>query len=395
MKIRVSHLAVGDTWGGAEEYLAELVRWLTHEPDFTVSVILLNEGRLAERIRQYSKDVFIVPESETTLLSSARRVAETLKRFPCDILHTHKPKDNVLGVLAGALSSSPLVVRTVHGSPEIFSGVRYLKMILHELPNQFCNMFLVDRVIAVSRDLELRLGAYYGAQKVLYIPNGIDCCHGDTPEDWNKLRLNLGVGESDYVIGCVGRLTAVKGQDFLIKATAPLLKARKSAKLVLIGEGPLRKKLETLALALGVSDNVVFAGHQEQARNMLRVIDLFVQPSLNEGMPLALLEAMAAGLPVIATRVGGIPEVIEDCVSGILVEPGDPDGLALMCRRLMHDAALAERLGQAARARVEERFSSRTMTAEVANVYRRLVGYQHGQAERHHHQNIQTGIMVG
>lgn len=381
MKIRISHLAVGDTWGGAEEYLAELVRWLASETDLKVSVILLNEGRLAERIRKYSGDVLIVPESETNLLSLTRRVAQILRTYPCDILHTHKPKDNVLGVLAGALSCDPLVARTVHGSPEIFSGVQYLKMILHELPNQFCNKFLVDRIIAVSRDLELRLGTYYGSRKVFYIPNGINCCHAGTPRDIKQLRLKLGVREDDYVIGCVGRLTAVKGQAFLIKALALLLKAQKPAKLILIGEGALRKDLETLSLSLGINDNVIFAGHQEQAREMLHVMDLFVLPSLNEGMPLALLEAMCVSLPIVASRVGGIPEVIEHEKTGILVEPGDEQMLADACDRLRSDQKLSQRLGAASLVKVKMELSSKAMAREVGSLYRSLFRGRKGELQ--------------
>jgi glycosyltransferase involved in cell wall biosynthesis len=372
-RFRICHLALGDVWGGAEAYLCELTRWLVRESDFEISAIVLNEGRLAEELRKLAVRVLIVSETSSNLLNSLTRIVRIFQEHPCDLIHTHKPKDNVLGVLAGRLSCRPIVVRTVHGSPEIFSGIKQLKMILHELPNQFCNKFLVDRVIAVSKDLTDRLGRYYGSEKVICIHNGINHREMYAEDDSSEIRLRLGLGKRDYVIGSVGRLTAVKGHEFLIRAAVHLVEGPKTIKVILVGDGPLRKHLEGLAVHLGVSERVIFAGHQEHPGGFLQAMDVFVLPSLNEGIPLALLEAMSACRPIVASRVGGVPEVIEHEHTGLLVESGNEQELATACNRFINDKLLADTVGSAAYLKVMSHFSSKVMGEKVVSLYRDLI----------------------
>jgi glycosyltransferase involved in cell wall biosynthesis len=375
-RFRICHLAVGDAWGGAEAYLSELMRWLVREPDFELSAIVLNEGRLAEELRKLSVKVLIVSEASSNLLNAMTQIVRSFRENPCDLIHTHKPKDNVLGVLAGILSCHPLVVRTVHGSPEIFTGMKRLRMILHELPNQFCNKFLVDRVIAVSNDLKNRLGQYYDSDKVVCIHNGISHREMYAGEGSNEIRSMLGLDKGDYVIGSVGRLTAVKGHEFLIRAAAHFVEGPRIVKVILVGDGPLRKHLEELAFHLGVSERVIFTGHQEHPRGFLRAMDVFVLPSLNEGIPLALLEAMSVSLPIVASRVGGVPEVIEHERAGLLVEPGNEQELAKACNRFIRDKLLADTLGSAAHLKVTSHFSSEVMAAKVVSLYRHLIRHR-------------------
>lgn len=370
--IKVCHVAVGDVWGGAEAYLCEVIRWLISESDLELSAILLNEGRLVEELQKFSMRVHVVPETNLSNWASLLQIRHIFLNHPFDILHTHKPKDNVLAILAGLISRRSLVVRTVHGLPEPFSGMQYLRMLLHELPNQFCNKFLVDEIIAVSRGLENRLAGYYGANKVLCIHNGISHNHSGTSVDIREIRSGLGVKETDYVIGSVGRLTAVKGHEFFIKAGARLMEHRETMKLLLIGDGPLRKNLEALTLRLGIGDRVIFAGHRDNPRALLQAMDIFVLPSLNEGIPLALLEAMSASRPIVASRVGGIPEVLDHEQTGILVEPGNEHALADACDRLIIDNTLAKRLGAAAHLKAVNHFSSKVMAEKVVAIYRDL-----------------------
>jgi glycosyltransferase involved in cell wall biosynthesis len=369
---RICHLAVGDAWGGAEAYLCELARRLVCESDFELSAIVLNEGRLAEELRKLSVRVLIVSETSSNLLKSLTQIVRIFHEHPCDLIHTHKPKDNVLGVLAGRLTCRPIVVRTVHGSPEIFSGIKQLKMILHELPNQFCNKFLVDRVIAVSKDLTDRLGRHYGSDKVICIHNGINHLEMYAKDDSREVLSRLGLGKGDYVIGSVGRFTTVKGHEFLIRAAAHFVEGPRPVKVILVGDGPLRKHLEELALHLGVSERVIFVGHQEHPRGFLQAMDIFVLPSLNEGIPLALLEAMSVSRPIVASRVGGVPEVIEHECTGLLVESGNERELATACNRLIRDKLLADSVGSAAHLKALSHFSSEVMGGKVVSLYRQL-----------------------
>jgi glycosyltransferase involved in cell wall biosynthesis len=392
--IRVCHVAVADLWAGAEVQLKCLIAELARMPDIDLSVVLFNGGRLQKELSHYGIPVQVFPEKHWNSI----RIGMALRRYfgekHFDIIHTHKYKDTILAAPIAHWSGVPHVVRTVHGLTEPFSGVNAWKMTVYESVERQVYQRYVSTLLAVSSEIECRL-RQTGATDVACIRNGIELNTLPDRSMRSATRRALGVTDDVCLIGSVGRLTPVKGFPHLIKAVQLLREQGLNVKLWLVGDGILNQELRRLAQDSGVGERVVMFGPREDTYELLQAMDMFVLPSLHEGIPMALLEAMAAGLPVIATRVGGIPEVIEDRVSGILVEPGDPEGLALVCRRLMHDAVSAERLGQAARARVEERFSSGTMAADVANVYRRLVGHQHGHVERHDHQNIQTGIMVG
>ncbi|MDI3461621.1 MAG: hypothetical protein OJF50_000442 [Nitrospira sp.] len=392
--IRICHVAVADLWAGAEVQLKALIAELSRMSDIDLSVVLFNGGRLEKELSHFGVPVQIFPERHwsSIRIGTALRHYFGQKRF--DIVHTHKYKDTILAAPVAQWSGVPHVVRTVHGLTEPFSGVNAWKMAFYESVERRVHQQYVRTLLAVSSEIECRL-RQTGATDVVCIRNGIELNAMPNRSMRSAVRKAFGVTDDVCLIGSVGRLTPVKGFPHLIKAVQLMTEQGLCVKLWLIGDGIMNQELRRLAQDLGVAEQVVIVGHREDTYELLQAMDMFVLPSLHEGIPMALLEAMAVGLPVIATRVGGIPEVIEDHVSGILVEPGDPGGIELTCRRLMNDAASAERLGQAARARVEERFSSGAMAAEVANVYRRLVGHPHGQAERHDHQNIQTGIMVG
>lgn len=392
--IRVCHVAVADLWAGAEVQLKGLIAQLARMTDIDLSVVLFNGGRLEKEIAHYGVPVQIFPEKHW----SSIRIGTALRRYfgekRFDIVHTHKYKDTILAAPVACWAGVPYVVRTVHGLTEPFSGVNAWKMSFYESVERRVHQRYVTTALAVSSEIERRL-CQNGATDVVCIRNGIELNALPDRSRCSATRKAFGVPDDVCLIGSVGRLTPVKGFPHLLKAVQILTEQGLHVKLWLVGDGILNQELRRLAQDSGVAEQVVMLGHRQDTYELLQAMDMFVLPSLHEGIPMALLEAMAVGLPVIATRVGGIPEVIEDRVSGILVEPGDPDDLALMCRKLMHDAASAERLGKAARARVEEKFSSGTMAADVANVYRRLVGHQHGHAERPDHQNIQTGIMAG
>ena len=188
-----------------------------------------------------------------------------------------------------------------------------------------------DRFCGVSRDVIAAAGAYgtIRRRKLAHVPNGIDTAAFAAAEaDRPAVRAALGIAPDAPVIGTVGRLAEVKQQGVLIRAFARIIPAFPTARLVLVGDGPLRAELEGLARSLGLGGAVLFAGYQPNPERYLAAMDVFVLPSRAEAMPLVIPEAWAAGRPVVASRVGGIPELIEDGKTGLLVEPGDVDGLA-------------------------------------------------------------------
>jgi glycosyltransferase involved in cell wall biosynthesis len=208
-----------------------------------------------------------------------------------------------------------------------------------------------------------------------FIYNGID------PEafagggvDRAAVRREMGVDPEAFLVVSVGRLVPVKGHAHLIDALPEVLRRRPDAAVLIVGDGPLRNDLEGRARSLGVGDRVRFSGHLGDVASVLGAADLFALPSLNEGLGLALVEAMATGLAAVASRVGGVPEVVVDGETGLLTPPRDAGALAGAVLRLMEDAGERRRMGEAGRARVRQHFSIERTVRETERLYEELLG---------------------
>jgi len=188
-----------------------------------------------------------------------------------------------------------------------------------------------------------------------------------------KARLPLGLSPQELAVGTVANLNWRKGHAFLLWAFAKVVSQQPGARLLLVGEGPLRESLEDLTRELRLTEDVRFLGRRTDVADLLPALDLFVLPSVTEGLGVALMEAMAVGLPCVATRVGGVPEVVADGETGLLVPPRDPEALAEAMLRLLPDTALRRWMGQAGRRRVEEHFSIERMVADVERMYSALL----------------------
>lgn len=372
-KLQVCHVAVGDLWAGAEVQLKVLLSKLVQKPEFNLSVILFNRGRLGEEIESLGIPVTVFPETEW---GSARIFIELVREFKktnIRIIHTHKYKDTILAAPAAKLCGIPHVVRTVHGLREPFEGLQAFKMSLYESIERTVHRLCVNSIIGVSSQIERRYRAEGAVSRVVCIRNGIDLDGRPTQVDRNRIRRDLGVDMGICLIGTVGRLTPVKGLTYLLQSVSILLRQRANVRLLIVGDGVIRKDLEAQARDLGIGENVVFLGHREDTDELLQALDIFVLPSLNEGIPMALLEAMAASRAVVASRVGGIPEIVEDGVDGILVEPMNSTQLAENCGRLIESPEIAMKMGEQARKRVVQEFSATAMADRVAGLYKELV----------------------
>jgi glycosyltransferase involved in cell wall biosynthesis len=364
---------MGDLWAGAEVQLATLLAALTRIPDLEISAVLFNEGRLADELRHCGVRTQVMRESQHHPWSLVRQLSAYFKRHPIDILHTHKYKDNVLGALVSIFRGVRYRVRTVHGMPEPHAGFRAVKRRLYHLVDSGVNRWLVDRVLAVSFDLRHQLGRRFGADKVTCIQNAVDLEQIKASRRVAERRRELQLGEHEFVIGAMGRLTPGKGFECFLRAAHIIRRQRPQVKFLVVGDGPLRGALQSLACALDLEEVVLFLGHRNDNYDMLALMDLFVLPSFAEGTPMVLLEALALARPVVASRVGGIPEVIEHGSNGLLVMPGGEGELAQSCMTLMDDGDMARRLGKTGQKHIAERFSARVMAEKVAEVYQRLV----------------------
>ncbi len=186
-------------------------------------------------------------------------------------------------------------------------------------------------------------------------------------------RQLYGISRDAFVVGWVGRMTGVKDTDAVLRTVAALRERGVDAVVCLVGDGPDRESLEELAHKLGIARSCFFAGYQPEVAGFYRLFDAFFLPSVNEGTPVSAIEALATGTPVVANRVGGVPDVVRDGLDGYLVEPGDVDGAAERLATLAGDAGLRRRLGESGRARVRERYSVARLVDDVDRLYRALL----------------------
>ena len=246
---------------------------------------------------------------------------------------------------------------------------------------------LADRYVTPSEFVrrELLAYGYYGPERIRAIPNGVEV-PADDPAARGRIRAELGLGDAPVLI-TTSRLHPQKGHRHLLDALAGLRKALPALRLLIVGDGVERPNLEAQARQLGIADAAVFTGFRSDVADLLRAADLFVLPSLREGMPNTALEAMAVGLPVVASAVGGVPEVVVGGETGLLVPAGDAGSLRDAIARLVTERDLAGRMGRAGRERVREQFSVERMLAaseayclETRDARRRALGEAAGPA---------------
>ena len=352
--------------GGAERMLVHLATGLGS--DYRSEAALIRDRWLGATLRsrgvpvtllRYTSHRFAVTLRDLVKLIRARRVA---------VLHTHEFFMNTLGLMASWLTGVPLVA-TVHGRNYYSDKTR--RRIAYRLVGRFAG-----RLVTVSEANKRFLTEEVGIppRRIQVIPNGVPPGDEAPAATLSALRESLGLDQHHPVVGSVGSLYPVKGHRYLIEAAPSILGRFPQTVFVIVGQGGLRGELEARAARLGVAANLRFLGHREDVRDLLSICDLFVLPSLSEGMPLALLEAMAAGLPAVATRVGGVTEVLEDRKTGLLVPPGDSGALAAAIMTLMGNPPLVKELGEAARHEATTRFSLAGMVRAYEGVYSELNG---------------------
>ena len=291
-----------------------------------------------------------------------------------DLVHCHTSKAGFLGRAAARLCGVRAVVYTPHGT--VLEGYFGRAATWAFARMEGLAAPLADRIVSLTpREIVQYLAEGIGRpEQHTFIFNGIDVdAFAAGGKDRAAVRAELGVPPGAFVILSVGRLAPVKGHAHLVEAAPEVLRGHPEAVIVVAGEGPLRRDLEALARSLGVADRLRFPGHWQEMPRLLRAADLFVLPSLNEGLGLALLEAMAAGLAAVASRVGGVPEVVRDGETGVLVPPGDARSLAGAILKLMADPALRGRMGEAGRARARQQFSIARAVRETEQLYEELM----------------------
>jgi glycosyltransferase involved in cell wall biosynthesis len=361
---RILHVVLGLDPGGTERLVVELVRRLGG--DLPAAVCCLDDaGRWGAALVADGVPVTALRRRPGFRPALGRAVARAARRHGATIIHCHQYSPFVYGCLARMWRPGLRLVFTEHG--RLSDGPpsakrRCANRLLARLPHE---------VYAVSDDLRrhmIREGFDGSAVGVIY--NGIDAGPPPDPALRACQRQRLQVSDATIVVGTIARLDPVKDLGTVLVAMSALARERPVVLLV-VGDGPERARLEHQAAEAGLSDGVRFLGHRDDARQWLAACDVYVNSSVSEGVSLTILEAMAAGLPVVATRVGGTPEIVDDAC-GRLVPPRDPAALAAAVRALSLDCAARRALGLAARRRVAERFTVDRMVQAYREVYRRV-----------------------
>ena len=298
-----------------------------------------------------------------------------IRRGGFDVVHTHMSKAALLGGIAARLARAPVAVNTAHNLGSIAMPKRWLRALFWVYDKTLLTL-TTDVVVTVSqwvRDDVVRRRVL-SPGRLAMIPNGHRSALRRTQTSSPLASLLASnPGADRLIVGCVARLVWFKGLHALVEAIPQVLKACANTLFVIVGDGPLRIELEARAVALGVADHLVFLGERHDVPELLQEFDLFVLPSVSEGMPVTILEAMEAARAVVATRVGGVPELVVDGVTGLLVPPRDPDALGAAIVRLLLDPAMRERMGQQGRERVLDQFSADAMVGSTHALFRRLL----------------------
>jgi glycosyltransferase involved in cell wall biosynthesis len=354
--------------GGAEMLLVDMVRAYTQQ-GHEVSVAYFTHGELYDDVRAMGIPIHRLSERGLKDPGVMPRLLRLIRAGQPEVVHTHLSKSDASGQIGAALAKTPVRVSTIH-NVNPWRSSRFFSLLMRQA-TAGC-----QRHIAVSsevRDYTVQWSKY-PAEKMVVIENGINLGRFDpaTALPLDKMAL-WGVPPDAPTVGIIGRLEAQKGHHILLRAAQLVAEEMPEARIIVIGSGPLREDLQALSADLGVDDKVVFAGSLRDMPRAFATLDIVTFSSLWEGLPVALLEAMAMERPVVATTVGGIPDVIDDGRNGLLVAPDDAGALTDGLLRVLGDEGLAKRLGAEARRTIQQRFSDEVMHERIMDLYQSLL----------------------
>jgi sugar transferase (PEP-CTERM/EpsH1 system associated) len=349
---RVAHITLGLETGGQEKLLLEFARHADRRQFALLFLSLTTRGRLADDIEEQGWPVVALNEPPGFRPRMALRIAAWLRRWRVDVVHTHDSKPLIYGTPAARLAGVRRVVHMRH-----FTRLPSMSR-RQTLLARFASRLVNDYVCVSEESARVAKEEGVPAERVRTIPNGIDL---------ERFKYTGPNPHSPAVV--VGRLSPEKDLGNLVRAVALITRQKPAFRLEIAGAGPCRAELEQLAKEVGVESQVSFLGEVRDVAGLLSRASMFVLPSLTEGISLTLLEAMACGLPIVATRVGGTPEVVIDGQTGLLVPPADPAALARAILEVSGNQTRSQQLGDAGRSRVEQLFASKRMVEAYEALY--------------------------
>jgi glycosyltransferase involved in cell wall biosynthesis len=373
--LRVTHAVLSLDTGGLERIVVDLVRQGCQLGQQVSVVCVERPGVLASQAEALGARLICLDKKPGVRRETTGRFKAALADLRPDVLHTHQVGALFYAGPAARAVGVPVVVHTEHINNIRKAGAGYFRRQRMSWLWWWAAR-AARKFFCVSEDIAAEMAArrLVPRDKLAVVLNGINTEPFQAPFDREAFRRSLGIAPGAPVIGTVGRLNEVKRQDLLLRAFARVRAERPEARLLLVGDGPMRGELQELAARLGVAETVHFAGYQSQPERFLQVMDVFALTSRMEGLPLAILEAWAAGLPVVASSVGGVPDLIDHGRTGLLFPSGAETTLAALLGELLDDPGRARDLGDAGREEVLGRYDLRRMAADYDRHYRELLG---------------------
>lgn len=367
-KIKVLYIFNHLRYGGAEVGLLTTLKNLKRNSfDWTV-VSLEKKGAIGEEIEQLgAKVIYLNSEARLFNLFLVKKIVEILNKEKPDIVHTSLFYANFFGRIASLFKASPVVIAEERS---MYTEKRVYHVIIDRVLSYF-----TDKIIVCSNSVLNFTVKQEGIKKdkfcLLY--NAVDAERFDIPQTKEELRREYGFQEEQFIIGTVGSLIPKKGHRFLLEAMYEVCKDIPAFKLLVIGEGGCEKELRDLVKSRNMGDKVEFLGARKDVPQFMKMMDIFVLASLQEGFPRTLIEAMYAGLPVIASNISGIPEIISHRENGFLIPPGDPAAIRDSALALYRDSKLLLKMGVNARRKIMSGYLPGQYVQKLEQLYLRLL----------------------
>ncbi len=353
--------------GGLQQVVVNICRTI-NKGLFDISVLCLRDlGSYVPEVESLGIKVTLIPQKKGTDYLGFLKVADILRKERVEIVHTHNTQPFVDGTLGSLLAGVKTIVHTDHAR-DFPDKKRYM------FAEWFVSHFAY-KVIGVSDHTSKNLMHYekISPRKIMTISNGIDGSRFKVSVDKQRKKREIGIMNNGLVIGLGVRLTVQKGIIHLLDAMKRVVKCFPDCSLVIAGDGPLEGELKQKAITLGIDKNVRFIGRRLDVPELLSLFDLYVLPSLWEGLPMVLLEAMAAGCPIVCTDVGGVSTAITQDVNGLLVRPADPEALSSAIISLLSDEKKRKQFGLNGLKKFHDFFSADIMTRKYEQLYLRNI----------------------
>jgi len=366
-RIKVLHLVEDLKIGGLERVIESIVTGLDKDRYDAEVWCLVRGGEIAQELIEKGITVKILGMKSYYDPLKIIALSRLMRREKIKILHTHGYFGSTFGRLAAILASVPVIITHVHST---YYGYSKRNLLFERFLS-----FFTDKIVCVSVAVQKFVLEVEGIneKKTLVIYNGVEDLFVREAKS-EVSRKSFGISDSDIVVITVASLTPHKGHGVLIDAMHILSQEYQNLRLLIVGDGPLRNDLAEYVMRLDLSRNIVFTGLRKDIYSLLKLSDIFVLPSLKrEGLSIALVEAMACGLPVVGTSVGGNCEVIEENANGFLVTPGNPEELAVAIEKLISDKTVREKMGQMGRRIFEKKFTVTKMTESIESLYDKLI----------------------